>query len=177
MTHFKIIRVFSRVHVNHFIFLISICISLCLFGHCQVSKMQHVQSCIICQQCKRQNCPPKAPLHPLEPVDVWERWSLDFGGPLPVSDSGYKYLLMIVESLSGYPEIIPVKDQTAKTAADCLYEYVFARHGAPKYLVSDRGAAFLSQVMGQLCSRFGVKRLFTSAYHPKVTRKRSDGGL
>jgi hypothetical protein len=78
---------------------------------------------------------------------------------------------MFVESLSGYPEIIPVPDQTAKTAADCLYKYIFTRHGPFKSLISDRGSAFLSQIMKHLCNRFQIKQVFTSSYHPQTNSK------
>ena len=133
--------------------------------------MTHVDTCQICQQCKRSYCPTKAELHSLEPVGCFERWFVDYAGPLSVGDNGNKYLLLFVESLSGYPELIPVRDQTAKTAAKCLYEYIYARHGAPKSLVSDRGSAFLSQIMKQLCNRFQIKQVFTSAYHPQTNAK------
>jgi len=76
-----------------------------------------------------------------------------------------------VESLSGYPEMIPVRDQSAKTAADCLFQYIFARHGPPKSLVSDRGSAFLSKVMQELCNRFKVKQLHSSSYHAQTNSR------
>ena len=134
--------------------------------------MRYVQSCLICQQCKRQTCPPRASLHCLPaPQQVGQRWHVDHAGPLPVSDNGNKYILMFVESLSGYPEMIPVRDTSAKTTADCLFQYIFARHGPPKSLVSDRGAAFLSKVMQELCNRFNIKQLHTSSYHAQTNSR------
>lgn len=115
--------------------------------------MKYVQSCLLWQQCKRQMCPHRASLHCLPPPqEVGQHWHIDHAGPLPVSDNGNKYILMFVESLSGYPKMIPVRDQSAKITADCLFQYIFARNGPPKSLVSDRGATFLSKVMQELCN-------------------------
>src|SRR5678815_5926534 len=67
--------------------------------------------------------------------------------------------------------MIPVRDTSAKTTADCLFQYIFARHGPPKSLVSDRGAAFLSKVMQELCNRFNIKQLHTSSYHAQTNSR------
>lgn len=62
---------------------------------------------------------------------------------------------------------MPVKDQSALTVATALYDNVITRYGPPTSLLSDRGTAFLSKVVEQLCKRFNIKRVYTSAYHPQ----------
>ena len=43
-----------------------------------------------------------------------------------------------------------------------------ARHGVPNQLLSDRGPAFLSRLMLEICGVMGTKKVNTSAYHPQT---------
>jgi len=45
-----------------------------------------------------------------------------------------------------YPEAIPIPNQEAGTVAKALVTQVFARHGCPKVLSSDRGTNFVSSL-------------------------------
>ena len=49
-----------------------------------------------------------------------------------------------------------------------LYDNIFSRFGPPKSLLSDRGTAFLSKIVADLCKRFKVKQIYTSSYHPQT---------
>lgn len=100
---------------------------------------KYVASCTECQRCKivtRRN-----PLQTLEVLAALSRWHFDIL-ILPVSSDGYKYLLLFVESLTRFPEAFVLKNQTAETVADVLYDQIICRYGCPRYLVSDR-ARFL----------------------------------
>ncbi len=58
------------------------------------------------------------------------------------------------------------QDQTALTIL--VEEVVLCRHGVPAQLLSDRGKAFLSQLMEEVCKVLGVKKVNTTAYHPQM---------
>src|SRR6218665_3781471 len=75
---------------------------------------------------------------------------------------------MCIDFISKWPEIIAVADQSATTVAKALYDNVFSRFGPPRSILSDRGQAFLSQVVADLCKRFKVKRIYTSSYHAQT---------
>jgi hypothetical protein len=85
---------------------------------------------------------------------------------MPVTSDGYRYLLVVIESLSRWPELIPLKTQTAEELAEKLYSEVFARFGSPTSLLSDLGSNLTSKVMKCLCTMFQIKHLKTSSYHP-----------
>ena len=101
-------------------------------------------------------------------VDRFDRWHIDFLGPLPESPEGFKYILLITDSFSRWCEAFPTKTQEAKTVADILYKEIFTRYGAPRTLVSDQGRQFLSYVVRALCEMFKVKKVNTSPYHPQT---------
>ena len=49
-----------------------------------------------------------------------------------------------MDYLTMWPEIFPVKDQSAYTIAKTLVEKFIPRHGVPAQLLLGRGAAFLT---------------------------------
>jgi len=130
--------------------------------------LQYVASCEVCQQSKRPSHPVKAPLHPMPIEDAFGRWHMDFAGPLAVTPEGNKYILLLVDSLTKWPEAFSMPNQSAKAVADVLYSQIFTRFGPPVSLITDRGQNFRSTLVSELCKRFNVTRTFTSSYHPQT---------
>ena len=75
---------------------------------------------------------------------------------------------MIQDHFSKYVVAFVVKDQMAATAAHTLRHGYFTLFGAPAYLISDQGKAFVSQVVKDLCKLYGVQKLRTSPYHAQT---------
>ena len=61
-----------------------------------------------------------------------------------------------------------VRDQTARTAAGTLRNGYFGLFGAPAYLISDQGKAFMGHIITHLCDLYGVQKLRTSPYHAQT---------
>ena len=59
-------------------------------------------------------------------------------------------------------------DQTARTAAETLRNGYFGLFGAPAYLISDQGKAFMGHLISNLCKLYGVQKLRTSPYHAQT---------
>ena len=59
-------------------------------------------------------------------------------------------------------------DQTAKIATEFLYQGYISIFGAPARLPSDRGAHFMSSVTDEMCKILGMKKLWTTPYHPQT---------
>ena len=53
----------------------------------------------------------------------------DFIGPLP-EDGGRRYILVIIDAFSRFPETYPVRDMSVSTVIECFRDY-FARYGFP----------------------------------------------
>ena len=79
-----------------------------------------------------------------------------------------KYILVIQDHFSKHVVAYVVKDQTVKATSDTLRSGYFGLFGAPAYLVSDQGAAFMSNVIEDLCNAYGVQKLRTSSYHTQT---------
>ena len=86
----------------------------------------------------------------------------------PKSASGNKYAVVFIDYLTKWPEVFATPDQSALTIAKLLVENVVCRHGVPAQLLSDRGAAFLSQLMKEVCKVLEVEKVNSTAYHPQI---------
>ena len=72
-------------------------------------------------------------------------WEVDFTEVKP-GKYGYKYLLVFIDTFSGWVEAFPTKRETAQVAAKKLIEDILPRFGFPAQVGSDNGPAFVSQV-------------------------------
>ena len=129
--------------------------------------LDYQQSCLKCQRAKdiRQKRPP---LQPLPVVGLHKRWHMDFIGPIRNGYDGSKYILLLVDSFSRWPEAFCLPSADAVTVAKVLFKEIFTRYGAPAVLVSDRGPQFMSSLVNNLSQLFHVKRSMTSPYHPQT---------
>ena len=59
-------------------------------------------------------------------------------------------------------------DQNVKTITKSLYGGYISIFGAPARLLSDRGASFMSSVIGGMCKILGIKQLWTMPYQPQT---------
>ena len=76
-----------------------------------------------------------------------------------------KNVLVITDHFTHYALAVVTKDQTAKTVAKVLYKRFISVFGMPAKLLSDHGANFISVLVEQLCTTFGIQKCQTTAYH------------
>ena len=127
----------------------------------------YIKSCDTCQRIKKPTHPAHAPLGTMPIENTFSRVHMDILGPLPPTKEGsYRYILVVIDSFSKWPEAFALKTQEAKEIAKVLYNEYFCRYGAPHTIVSDRGQNFMSKIVTAVCEIFQVTRHFTSSYHP-----------
>ncbi|CAH2222018.1 NYNRIN-like [Pelobates cultripes] len=129
---------------------------------------EFVDSCIICARFDQSNKKRRGELMRQTPVGPWERIQIDYTGPLPTTTRGNKYILMIVDSFSRWMIAIPTRNCTALTTARKLVSDVLTVWGIPKVLDCDNGAAFIGNVMKELCKMVGIELKHHIPYHPQA---------
>ena len=77
-----------------------------------------------------------------------ERIAMDILGPLPITERGNKYILVIGDYFTKWVEAYPIPDQTAETVAKKVVEEFICRFGVPRELHSDQGRNFESKYYG-----------------------------
>ena len=126
--------------------------------------------CRSCAEC--QKTAPKVhyrnPLIPLPIINTpFQRIALDIVGPLPKSSRGHRYILVIVDYATRYPEAIPLRVANAKAVAKELF-LLFSRVGIAKEILTDQGSCFMSRLVKEMCKLLKVHQIRTSVYHPQT---------
>ena len=85
---------------------------------------------------------------------------------VPISYNNNRYLLVVQDYFTKWPEAIPIPDQTAACITWELVK-IFSTIGIPDTLHSDQGQNFESLILQQTLDTFGVNKSRTSAYHPQ----------
>lgn len=86
---------------------------------------------------------------------------MDIVGPLPRSRSGHKYILVLCDYATRYPEAVPMKSVVAEHVAEELVQ-VFARIGIPQEILTDQGTNFMAALMAEVYNLLKVKPIRTS---------------
>lgn len=127
---------------------------------------QYVQSCEVCAKSKPVRIP-KFVGSSLTAVNVpMARIAVDYIGPLPCTSRGNEYILTVVDAFTRWPEAFPTKRASSMEFAKNFVYKVICRHGAPLELLSDRGTAFLSNLVKNINSIFRIDKVSTTSYNP-----------
>lgn len=110
----------------------------------------------------------KAPLLPIPVQDAFDRLACDIIGPFPPSKLGNRYVVVFSEYLTKWVEAFPVSSIEASVIAHLLVDEIFARHGAPRTLLSDRGSNSLYSIVTEVCRLLNAKKVHTTAYLPQT---------
>ncbi|ETE60980.1 Ty3b-g, partial [Ophiophagus hannah] len=128
------------------------------------------QFCACCKECQKSEHlkdPKKSPLLPLPMVDIpFRTIAMDIIGPLAKSQRGYRFILVVCDYATSYPEAFALRTDTSQEVASTLIK-LFSRIGIPGEIVIDREKNITSQTMNLLYKKLGIKRIKISPYHPQ----------
>ena len=94
--------------------------------------------CASCPEYQLVNPPafPRAPLRPLPLVKApFDRIGMDIIGQFERSAHGYRFVLVLIDYATRYPEEIPLRNISAKSVAQALF-HVISRVGIPKEILT-----------------------------------------
>ena len=100
-------------------------------------------------------------------AEPFARIAMDIVGPLPRSKSGHKYILVICDYATRYPEAVPLRSCEAEKIAEELIK-LFSRMGIPKEILTDQGSNFTSKLLAELYNMLQVRAIRTTPYHPQT---------
>lgn len=128
---------------------------------------QFCKSCPVCQKVSLKR-PHRAPLQPLPVIGTpFERLGMDVLGPVERSRSGNRFMLVITDYATRYPEVFPLRSVKAKPIAAALVQ-LFSRVGFPAEVLTDQGTNFMSTLLKQVYRLLGIKSIRTTPYHPQT---------
>ncbi|UYV83065.1 hypothetical protein LAZ67_22002076, partial [Cordylochernes scorpioides] len=133
------------------------------------SVRRYVAHCKECQRRKGENKLPAGKLIPIKPPSFpFQKIGMDLLGRFPLSDKGNLWIIVCTDYLTKYAIAKALPSGTAAEIATFILEEVILKHGAPREIITDRGRAFMSQMVKEVTSRCKISHLFTTAYHPQT---------
>ena len=126
-----------------------------------------LRTCATCATRKSKAPKPRAPLQTIQAGYPMQTVAVDIMGPLPESDSGNSYILVVGDYFTRWMEAYAIPDQEAITVAKKLVDECFCRFSPPDQLHSDQGKQFESNLIKEICQIFNIDKTRTTAYHPQ----------
>ncbi|KAL5594183.1 uncharacterized protein BROUX77_007530 [Berkeleyomyces rouxiae] len=127
-----------------------------------------VGNCDTCGKSKIWRDQKRGLLKPLPVPDrAWQELAMDFIVGLPESE-GCTTILGITDRLSKSKILIPLKSYTASDVARAFITHVFAHHGLPRAITSDRGPQFTGLFWTEVCRQLSITRRLSTAFHPET---------
>ncbi|GFW09580.1 retrovirus-related Pol polyprotein from transposon 412 [Trichonephila clavipes] len=154
--HFGVMKTLHRVRERFF------------WGKVRADVEQWCKSCDACSARKGPKIRSRGKLHRYNVGAPFERIAFDILGPLPRTASGNKYLLVVIDYFTKWPEVYPIPDQEAPTVAEAVVQHWISRYGVPLQLHSDQGRNFVSAVLKGVCELLGIDKTKTTPLHPHL---------
>ncbi|GFS46992.1 retrovirus-related Pol polyprotein from transposon 17.6 [Trichonephila clavipes] len=125
-----------------------------------------------CRECQRRKSVPQRPpgrLVPIPPaIAPFHRIGIDLLGRFPKSAHGNKWIIVCTDYSTRYAITKALPTAEVDGIAKFLLEEIVLRHGAPRVIITDRGAVFRSRLVSSLVDLCNIDHHFTTAYHPQT---------
>jgi len=135
-----------------------------LFKH----EFEYCKSCPRCQRLGRISRRDMMSLNPIIVLEVFDVRGIDFMRQFPSSFVN-EYILLVVDYVSKWVEVIPSRTNEAKVVVKFLRENIFFRFGMPCAIISDQGTHFNDESFDALPKRYSIVHRLATLYHPQTS--------
>jgi hypothetical protein len=98
-------------------------------------------------------------------IEPFEKWALEFVGPISPMSHRKNYILVCTDYVSKWVEAKAIFRATEKSILEFIYEDIFTRFSFPREIVTNQGTQFTSKLMKE---KYGIKHHKSSPYHPQA---------
>lgn len=125
---------------------------------------KQVKSCDVCQRTKQEGQINSQDRNSSGLVPN-QRVAMDYFGPLPITQKGNKYVLVVQDTFTRMVFLYPVASTTQEVLADIIYNEYIPRCGIPGEFLSDNGSPFDAKFIHALALRLGIALKYSPPYH------------
>ena len=84
---------------------------------------------------------------------------------MPRSCRGDRYILCVIDEVSNYIIMAPIKQSKLEEVGEALINSVFSKYCVSDYMIMDLGSAFMSLLINYLFKRLGIKIKMVTPYN------------
>ncbi len=84
---------------------------------------------------------------------------------------GKQYMLVIVDSFTGWPEAYPTGREDSTSVIKCLINHYIPHHGFPRRIRSDNGTHFKNENLRMVEQSLGLDTCLWGSLPPPITRQ------
>ena len=168
---YRILEMFHNAQVGHHGYERTITM-LQQQGHEWIYMRSHVKKflreCPVCQKMNPSIPENSAIRFTTAAYEPFARLSMDSLGPLPETETGYKFILLIIDCFTRTMELYPCRTTDAQEASQHLIAFI-SRYGTPEEIVSDRGSQFVNATIAATLKLLKVDHVLTLANSKQET--------
>ena len=97
------------------------------------------------------------------PITINEEIAIDFAGPFKIARSSKKYLIVSVDSKSGWPDAKFLSAPTTSNVIEFLTNCI-VNNGIPRRIRTDPGTAFKSKKFQSFCRKYFIEHIICPIY-------------
>ncbi|XP_059073782.1 uncharacterized protein LOC131874421 [Cryptomeria japonica] len=127
---------------------------------------RYVYHCDKCQRMGRLTCSDEMPLHPQLSIEAFEKWGLDFVGPINPPSRRKQYIVVCTYYVTKWVEVVTLKRARDTKVVDFLYSEIFTRFGVPREITTDQGPQFTFELIAALVKEYEIRHWNSTPYHP-----------
>lgn len=121
-----------------------------------------------CETCKT-NYIIKPEMGKLVPsIRPFQKLFVDILGPYPRSKNGFIGIFIVLDHLTKYHWLCPLKKFSSTPMQEFLLRNIFHAYGVPELIVSDNGSQFKANEFNSFLTKFGIKHVYTALYSPQA---------
>eukprot|EP00253_Pinus_taeda_P016982 PITA_16982 len=129
---------------------------------------RYISQCDRCQRMGKPTPSDKMPLQPQVTLEPFEKWGMDFVGPINPPSRKRSYIIVCTDYLTKWVETKAIKAAIEEKVAEFLRENIFYKFGYPRELFTDQGSQFTSNLIEDLLAHHKIKHRNSTPYHPQA---------
>ena len=110
----------------------------------------------------------KIPLQRQLVVEPFDKWALDFVGPISPHSRKKGFILVCTNYMKKWVEVVALVKANDQVVIDFLYGEIFTRFGVPKEVVTNGGPQFVSHQFEALLRKYHIQHRIASPHHPQA---------
>ena len=103
-----------------------------------------MRGCVSCQKYKAQQQVTTGPMKATDVRNPWDTVAIDLVGPLPRSNDGNTWLLVMQDHFTKWVEVKPLRKASARAIVTAFNDLIVMRFGCSRMVASGNGRQFIS---------------------------------